>query len=149
MALARGPVIVVALVATAGATVPVAVGLLGGDLLCDPIVPGFPCALCGSFALAYQPGADESSAPMASGALPAIGAAIAIRAFLTLLDAASDVDPYWATGGMHVAGWFAALTFLAASRQRTRLSVTWPRRRGLPSRFALLCERVRRCSSPV
>jgi hypothetical protein len=61
---------------------------------------------------------------MASGALPAIRAAIAIGAFLTLLDAASDADPYWAAGGMHVAGWFAALTFLAASRQRTRLSVT-------------------------
>jgi drug/metabolite transporter (DMT)-like permease len=35
------------------------------------------------------------------------------------LDAASEVDPYWATGGIHVAGWFAALSFLAASGQRS------------------------------
>ena len=119
VALARGPVITVAPVAAAGATLPGAVGVLSGDPLSAPIVAGFACALCGSFAAAYQPAADESSARTSSGALPALGAAVAIGTFLTLLDAASDADPYWATGGIHVAGWLAALSFLAASGQRS------------------------------
>jgi hypothetical protein len=46
----------------------------------------------------------------------AIGAAIAIGAFLTLFDAASEADPYWATGGVRVAAWFTALAFLAVTR---------------------------------
>jgi drug/metabolite transporter (DMT)-like permease len=119
LALARGPVIAVAPVAAAGATLPGAVGVLSGDPVSAPIVAGFACALCGSFAAAYQPAANESSARSSSGAVPAIGAAVAIGTFLTLLDAASDADPYWATGGIHVAGWFAALTYMGASGQRS------------------------------
>jgi drug/metabolite transporter (DMT)-like permease len=115
LALARGPVIVVAPVAAVGATVPVAVGVLGGDPVSAPLAAGFACALLGSIAAAYDPGADRSSAHMAAGALTAIGAAIALGAFLTLFDAASAADPYWATGGMRVAAWFTALAFLAVT----------------------------------
>src|SRR5215207_11216332 len=52
LALARGPVIVVAPVAAAGAPIPVAVGLLGGDPVSAPIAAGLACALLGSLAAA-------------------------------------------------------------------------------------------------
>jgi drug/metabolite transporter (DMT)-like permease len=116
LALARGPVIVVAPVAAVGATIPVAVGVLGGDPVSAPLAAGFACALLGSIAAAYDPGADRSSDRIAPGAVMAIGAAIAIGAFLTLFDAASEADPYWATGGVRVAAWFTALAFLAVTR---------------------------------
>jgi drug/metabolite transporter (DMT)-like permease len=119
LALARGPVMVVAPVAAVGATIPVAVGLLGGDPLSAPIAAGFAFALLGSLAAAYEKCAGESSDRLAAGALLAIGAAIAIGAFLTLFDAASQADPYWATGGMRVAGWLTALGFLAVSGPRS------------------------------
>jgi drug/metabolite transporter (DMT)-like permease len=127
LALARGPVIVVAPVAAAGATIPVAIGLLGGDPVSAPIAAGFACALLGSVAAAYEPGRDGSSDRIAAGALLATGAAIAIGAFLTLFDAASEADPYWATGGTHVAGWLTALAFLAVSGPRcAALGGSWP-----------------------
>jgi len=119
LALARGPVIVVAPVAAAGATIPVAVGLLGGDPVSAPIAAGLACALLGSLAAAYEPRPDETSDRIAAGALLAIGAAIAIGVFLTLFDAASEADPYWATGGTRVAGWLTALAFLGVSGPRS------------------------------
>jgi drug/metabolite transporter (DMT)-like permease len=119
LALARGPVIVVAPVAAAGATIPVVVGLVGGDPVSAPIAAGLACALLGSLAAAYEPSGDEPSDRMAAGALLGMGAAIAIGVFLTLFDAASEADPYWATGGTHVAGSLTALAFLAVSRPRS------------------------------
>jgi len=119
VALARGPVIAVAPVAAAGAALSGAIGVLGGDPLSAPIVAGFACALCGSFAAAYQPTANESSDRASSAVLPAIGAAVAIGTFLTLVDAASEADPYWATGGIHVAGWLSAVGLLALRGPRS------------------------------
>jgi drug/metabolite transporter (DMT)-like permease len=123
VALARGPVVVVAPVAAAGATIPVAVGLLGGDPMSAPVAAGLACALLGSLAAAYEPGGGESSDGMAAGALLASGAAIGIGVFLTLFDAASEADPYWATGGTRIAGWLTALAFLVVSRPRSATHV--------------------------
>jgi drug/metabolite transporter (DMT)-like permease len=114
LALARGPVIVVAPVAALGAAIPVAAGLLGGDAITLPVALGIGLALFGSLAAGYEPGA-EGSEHVAPGALLALAAALGIGLFLILFDAASAADPYWATGGMRIAGWLAALAFLVVS----------------------------------
>jgi drug/metabolite transporter (DMT)-like permease len=116
LALARGPVIVVAPVAAVGATIPVAFGIAGGDPISAPIAAGFAFALVGSVAAAYEPAAGEGSKRIASGGLLALAAAVGIGVFLILFDAASEADPYWATGGMRVAGWVIALAYLVARR---------------------------------
>jgi drug/metabolite transporter (DMT)-like permease len=123
LALARGPVIVVAPVAALGAAIPVAAGLLGGEVITFPVALGIGLALLGSFAAGYQPGA-EGSDHVAPGALLALAAALGIGLFLILFDAASAADPYWATGGMRVAGWLAALGFLIVSGVRVAATPT-------------------------
>jgi drug/metabolite transporter (DMT)-like permease len=123
LALGRGPVIVVAPVAALGAAIPVAAGLLGGEVITFPVALGIGLALLGSFAAGYQPGA-EGSDHVAPGALLALAAALGIGLFLILFDAASAADPYWATGGMRVAGWLAALGFLIVSGVRVAATPT-------------------------
>jgi drug/metabolite transporter (DMT)-like permease len=127
LALARGPVIVVAPVAALGAAIPVAAGLLGGEAITFPIALGIGLALLGSLAAGYEPGAGGAD-HVAPGALLALAAALGIGLFLILFDAASAADPYWATGGMRVAGWLAALGFLVVSGVRAEASA--PRRLG-------------------
>ena len=126
LALARGPVIIVAPVAALGAAIPVAAGLLGGEAITLPVALGIGLALLGSAAAGYEPGGTGTDR-LASGALLGLAAALGIGLFLILFDAASAADPYWATGGMRVAGWLAALAFLIFSGVSREIA---PRRLG-------------------
>jgi drug/metabolite transporter (DMT)-like permease len=126
LALARGPVIVVAPVAALGAAIPVAAGLLGGEAITLPVALGIGLALLGSAAAGYEPGGTGTDR-VASGVLLGLAAALGIGVFLILFDAASAADPYWATGGMRIAGWLAALAFLILSGVSREIA---PRRLG-------------------
>jgi len=114
LALARGPVIVAAPVAAVAATIPVVVGLSGGDPFSLPIAAGLACALLGSVAVAYEP-TREASAPILASVPVALGAALSIGAFFVLFDAASEESAYWATGGMRLTGWLVSAGFLLAA----------------------------------
>jgi drug/metabolite transporter (DMT)-like permease len=126
LALARGPVIVVAPVAALGAAIPVAAGLLGGEAITLPVALGIGLALLGSAAAGYEPGGTGTDR-VAPGALLGLAAALGIGVFLILFDAASAADPVWATGGMRIAGWLAALAFLIFSGVTREIA---PRRLG-------------------
>jgi drug/metabolite transporter (DMT)-like permease len=126
LALARGPVIIVAPVAALGAAIPVAAGLLGGEAITLPVALGIGLALLGSAAAGYEPGGTGTDR-VASGALLGLAAALGIGLFLILFDAASAADPYWATGGMRITGWLGALAFLIFSGVSREIA---PRRLG-------------------
>jgi drug/metabolite transporter (DMT)-like permease len=127
LALARGPVIVIAPIAALGAAIPVAAGMVAGDPISAPVAAGIGCALLGSVAAAYEPNSADSER-LAGAVLLALVAAIGIGAFLILFNAASAADPYWATGGMRIAGWATALGVLLVNRSAPGASAVIPRR---------------------
>lgn len=125
LVLARGPVILIAPIAALGASVPVLVGLLGGDPASPVVLAGLVCALLGSLAASYDPAGGEPGTPGASGGLLAglplaLGAAAGIGVTLILLDRASDVDPLWATGALRVGGFASAVLLAVAVLIRRR-----------------------------
>jgi len=113
LVLARGPVVLIAPIAAVGASIPVGVGLLGGDPIDPPIAAGLALALAGSLAASFERRGDHGPAVL-SAALPlALGAAIAVGATLVLLERASAADPLWAAGAMRAGGLAASLALLA------------------------------------
>jgi uncharacterized membrane protein len=99
LAMAKGPMSVVAPIAAAGAAVPAMVGIAGGDRLTAAAACGLVCALLGAIIASTEPGRGRKSArSVAAGGLLALAAAVAIGAFFVLFDIASAADPYWAAG---------------------------------------------------
>jgi len=118
LVLARGPVVLIAPIAAVGASIPVGVGLLGGDPLDPPIAAGLALALAGSLAASFERGQPGRPAALAAGLPLALGAAIAVGATLILLERASAADPMWAAGAMRAGGFAAALALLAVAGSR-------------------------------
>jgi len=121
LVLARGPVILIAPIAAVGASIPVAVGLFGGDPIDPRIAAGLALALAGSLAASFERRGEHGCAGL-PGTLPlALGAALAVGATLILLERASLAGPLWATGAMRAGGFGASLALVA---------VVWLRRGG-------------------
>ena len=115
IALRRGPVVVMAPIAALGAVLPVVAGIAGGDRIDVVVAVGIVCALAGAVAASWIPGERRPPRREALiGAAIAFGAALGAGAILSLLDAASKANAWWAIGAMRVGGAVAALVLLAA-----------------------------------
>lgn len=113
LVLARGPVVLIAPVAAVGASIPVGVGLLGGDPIDPPIAAGLALALAGSLAASLERGGERGPAVLSTALPLALGAALAVGATLIILERASGADPLWAAGAMRAGGFAASLALLA------------------------------------
>ncbi len=120
LVLARGPVILIAPIAALGASIPVAAGVVGGDRMSGAIAAGLALALIGSLAASYEPPREDESGGLLAGLPLALGASAGIGVALILLDAASEVDPYWATGALRVGGFATALLLVGLLALRHR-----------------------------
>jgi drug/metabolite transporter (DMT)-like permease len=133
LVLARGPVILIAPIAAVGASIPVVVGIAGGDPTSPAILLGLALALAGSLAASYEPPDDEREGGLLAGLPLALGAAVGIGMALILLDRASDVHPLWATGALRVGGFGTAglLALFVAVRRARRSESEGPGLRGI------------------
>jgi drug/metabolite transporter (DMT)-like permease len=128
LAISRGPVIVVAPVAAAGAVLPVIAGALAGNNLGLIAAVGIACTLTGACAAAWDPG----SAPAASGrhigssALLAAAAAVAIGGLFILFDRAAAASPIWAAAGVRAGGLGGAATLMLIPSVRRQILMPRP-----------------------
>jgi drug/metabolite transporter (DMT)-like permease len=119
LAMAKGNIVVVAPIASTGAVLPVVVGITRGDTLSAIAVVGLVLALAGAATAAFEPGGKGvGSGRLVGGVALAFGSALALGFFFTLLDAASEGDPYWATFVMRSTACVLVLLFLVARRRR-------------------------------
>jgi drug/metabolite transporter (DMT)-like permease len=119
LALRRGPAVVLAPIAALGATLPVAVGIAGGDHVDLLIGAGLLCALGGAVAASWVPG--DAGPPLREalvGAAVAGGAALGAGTVLALIDAASRADAWWAIGAVRAGGALTAGGLLAVAALR-------------------------------
>jgi drug/metabolite transporter (DMT)-like permease len=114
IAISRGPAIVVAPVAAAGAVLPVIAGAVAGNNLGFIAVLGIVLALTGAVAAAWEPGTGPPGKRrhLVAGALPALAAAVAIGVLLILFDHAAVTSPTWAATGVQAGGLGGALALL-------------------------------------
>lgn len=127
LAISRGPVMVVAPVAAAGAVLPVIAGALAGDHLGIIAVLGIVCALAGASAASW----DSASGPVAgprirSSALLAAAAAVAIGGLFILFDRAAVASPVWAAAGVRAGGLAGAATLLLIPSVRRQILTPRP-----------------------
>ncbi len=117
-AMAKGPIVIVAPIASAGAVLPVVVGGIRGDPMSGTAIAGIVCALVGGLGAAWEPiDLRAGSGGFGPGAAVAALAAVAIGLFFVLLGAASAADPYWATGVMRVSSSAVAVGLWFATQQ--------------------------------
>lgn len=130
LAISRGPVIVVAPVAAAGAVLPVIAGFLAGNHLGIIAVLGIACALAGACAAAWDPGNGPvgSERHIGSSALLAAAAAAAIGGLFILFDRAAAASPMWAAAGVRVGGLGGAATLLLIPSVRRQVLTPRPAR---------------------
>lgn len=109
--LAVGAVSIVVPVSALCALVPVAVGLIQGEI--PHIIQGIGifAALCGGVFISLQRKAGDVKPSTASGIIPAIGAALGFGTFFVLMDVAGAVDPLWAAAASRL----AALTLVLSA----------------------------------
>jgi drug/metabolite transporter (DMT)-like permease len=121
LAMSRGPIMIIAPVAAAGAVVPVTVGLARGDPAGALVIGGIACTLLGALGAAWEPG-DSGVRPArpSLGVLLAFAAAAAIGAFFLLLNAASKSDPLGAVGAMRLASCVTVVVCLPVMRKPSR-----------------------------
>lgn len=128
LALRQGPTMVAAQVAALGAVLPVAVGIMGGDVFDWTVAVGVGCALAGAAGASWPPpGRRPTGRKALASAGTALGAAAGAGIALTLIDRASRTDPWWTVGAVHVAGAAtatAALAAIALARRRRSASST-------------------------
>lgn len=130
LVLARGPVVLIAPIAAVGASIPVGVGLLGGDPVDPPIAAGLALALTGSLAASFERRGKDGPAVLSRTLPLALAAAIAVGVTLILLERASAADPLWAAGAMRAGGFAAALALVGVAWHRC--SAPAPLRLGAP-----------------
>jgi drug/metabolite transporter (DMT)-like permease len=131
LAISRGPVIVVAPVAAAGAVLPVMAGALEGNHLGIVAVLGIVCALAGACAAAWDSGNGQvaSGRHIGSSTLLAAIAAVAIGGLFILFDRAAAASPVWAAAGVRAGGLGGAATLLLIPSVRRQ--IVTPRPTGL------------------
>lgn len=95
--LALGVMSIVAPISAAGAVVPVAVDLAGGERPSALQCAGMALAVVGVAFVAREPRGGRPNARFAAGAGLALIAALGLGGFFTTLAAASQDDPYWAS----------------------------------------------------
>jgi len=124
LAMANGPILIIAPVAAAGAVLPVTAGLARGDPAGGLVIAGIACALLGALGAAWEPGNRGARPGRPSiGVLLAFAAAAAIGVFFLLLNAASKTDPYWAVGVMRLSSCAALAVVLPLTRGRGKPAV--------------------------
>jgi drug/metabolite transporter (DMT)-like permease len=130
LAISRGPVIVVAPVAAAGAVLPVITGALTGNHLGFLAALGIACALVGACAAAWDPGNGPvaSKRRIGSGAVLAAAAAVAIGGLFILFDRAAAASPIWAAAGVRAGGLGGAATLMLIPSVRRQILVPRPAR---------------------
>lgn len=138
LALRQGPTVVAAQVAALGAILPVAVGIVGGDVFDWTVAIGVGCALAGAAGASWPPPERRPTRRKAlASAGTALGAAAGAGAVLTLIAQASRTDPWWTVGAVHLAGTAAAVATLAvitlARRRRSARSTPVAAAGGHPS----------------
>jgi drug/metabolite transporter (DMT)-like permease len=121
-AMARGTMAVVAPIAASGALVPVAVGAVRGDAIGAIGWSGIVLTLAGALGASWQPGGENNRGRLIAGGLLAMGAAVMVGLFFTLLDVASEADPFWAATLARGAATVASLVFLATRWRSARTS---------------------------
>ena len=117
-ALARGSMVVATPIAASGVMLPVLIGIAGGDRLGPAPAAGIVLAVLGCVAASWEPTPLGHGRRLVAGALLAVGAAVSIGLFFTLLDAASTEDPYAATFTMRLTSCLLVLAFLAGQAVR-------------------------------
>jgi drug/metabolite transporter (DMT)-like permease len=125
VAISRGPVIVVAPVAAAGAVLPVIAGAISGNHLGVIAVVGIVCALAGAVVAAWEPG-DRPAARqrhIGAGALLAFAAAMAIGGLFILFHRVAVTSPTWAAAGVRAGGLGSAAALLLISPVRRQILV--------------------------
>jgi drug/metabolite transporter (DMT)-like permease len=122
-AISRGPVIVVAPVAAAGAVLPILTGALAGNHLGVIAVVGIACALTGAVAAAWEPGDGRLARHrhIGAGALLALAAALAIGGLFILFNHAAVASPTWAAAGVRAGGLGSAAVLLLISPVRRQI----------------------------
>lgn len=128
MAIARGPVIIVAPIAATGTVWPVLVGLVRGDRLTATVIAGICLALCGSVLTAVERGGLVPAAKLRDGALLALAASLGVGGFIIPFDLASRASPLWATAGVRVGGCLALLPIVLSACRRhvsSRSHIKW------------------------
>jgi drug/metabolite transporter (DMT)-like permease len=130
LAISRGPVIVVAPVAAAGAVLPVIAGALSGNHLSFLAVLGILCALSGAAAAAWEPSdvAIARRRHIGAGALLAVAAALAIGGLLILFNHAAAASPTWAAAAVRAGGLSSALALLLVPGVRRQVLTPRPTR---------------------
>lgn len=130
LAISRGPVIVVAPVAAAGAVLPVIAGALAGNHLGIIAVLGIACALTGACAAAWEPGNGPVTGGrhFGAGALLAAAAAVAIGGLFILFNRAAAASPMWAAAGVRAGGLACAAMFLLIPAMRRQILTPRPAR---------------------
>jgi drug/metabolite transporter (DMT)-like permease len=101
-AISRGDAFITAPTGALGAAAAVGVGLIGGNSLNVSVAVGLLFALLGGGVSAWtSPTRRRSGGSPWATAATCVAAAAAVATMLTSLNAASQLDPYWATGVEH------------------------------------------------
>jgi drug/metabolite transporter (DMT)-like permease len=131
-AMARGPMSIVAPIASLGAVVPVTVGLARGDQPAAIQVVGLVLALAGIAMAVREAERPHAAEVPARSVLLAALAGLGFGTFFTGLDAAASHDALWAVVGGRIGG--SAAVILAALALRPALGL---RRAALPALLAV------------
>jgi drug/metabolite transporter (DMT)-like permease len=123
-AMTRASMIVIAPVASTGAMIAVAIGLIRGEAITMVAAAGIVLALIGAPAAAWEPGRKDHHRGRGSlGAWLAAGAGVATGLWLTFMNLASQGDPLGATEVMRLTSCVIAIAVFACYRS------AWPNRR--------------------
>jgi drug/metabolite transporter (DMT)-like permease len=128
LAISRGPVIVVAPVAAAGAALPVIAGALGGNHLGVIAVLGIGFALSGATAAAWEPGGGPVAGHrhIGGGTVLALAAAVAIGGLFILFSRAAAASPTWAAAAVRAGGLGSAALLLMIPLVRRQILTPRP-----------------------
>ena len=128
LAISRGPVIVVAPVAAAGAVIPVIAGAVAGEHVPVAAAAGIGCALFGAVMTAWEPAATATAGKriLGSGTLLAVAAAVAIGGLFVLFNRAAVVSPLWAAAAVRAGGAVSASLLLVSPVVRRQVLAPRP-----------------------
>ena len=95
--LSQGTISIVVPVSGLCALLPVTVGLIRGEVLHPLQGLGIVVAIGGGVLVSWEKPATGQASQLASGFIPALGAALGFGIFYVMMDFAGSVDPLWAT----------------------------------------------------
>lgn len=119
--MAIGTMSIVAPISATGVVLPVVVGISCGDTLNYLQGFGMAAAISGVMLASREKAAGKKGKPVAAGVGLALSAAVSIGAFFTVVDFASEADPFWAALLVRVSGLLFLAPVLMVARPKMKV----------------------------